>query len=530
MKRTDPAKLSRYADLRSSGQTIHGAARAAGITYGSAQRAEKRERIKDRLRKRDEFTSSDPVRAPRRNNGIYSWSLEAIRKARDDQMRGKFAGPVALAKALRTDTAMFTAYHNRIAPQSAIEALLVAKPGDRGERARARAAVSCIVPRSTLAGINGTMADHGVAIGYVEQEINEEGTRTDFRLTEWPLEFVDWDESRECLMTRTRNNPERTPIVHGDGRWIIFRKFDRDPWTQEACVIPGAILWYGHMNGMRDWGSATGAHGRPKIMGVLPEGVSTQSDEGKKYLSLLADLADGEIPAGVAPFGSETDMLFNGSTAWQIFERFGSTLEKAAARIYLGTDATMGSQGGAPGIDIAALFGVATTKVQGDFTAIEEALRTGFYEPWAAINYGDSAYAPTLVYQLPDTDSQEQVEEYDARLQKFFAALEKHKSNGMVVDQPTICKLAAKYKIDEPMLSTNTARAVPITVTPSTNEKIFSIDELRMSQGGTATGTPRGAMTIAQADTADQAAADAKTAAAQAAAANAQPAPAAVPA
>jgi hypothetical protein len=537
---TDPAKLSRYTDLRAGGESIRGAARDAGISYGAARRAEKpeqRERIKDRLRKKEDFAASDPVRAPRRSlNSVFSWSLEAIRKARDDQMRGKFFGPVMLARALRTDTAMFAAYHNRIAPQSAIEALLVAKPGDRGERAKARAAVSCIVPRATLAGINGTLANHGIAIGYIEQEVNDEGTRVDFRLIEWPLEFVEWDESRECLMTRTRDNPQREPIVHGNGRWVVFRKFDRDPWTQEACVIPGAILWYGHMNGMRDWGSATGSHGKPKLLGILPQGVSIGSDEGAKYVAMLADLADGEIPAGVAPFGSDTDMLFNGSTAWQIFDKFGSTLEKASARIYLGTDATMGSQGGAPGVDIAALFGVAVTKIQGDFTAIEEALRTGFYEPWAAFNYGDSAYAPMLVYQLPDVDSQKQVTETDIRRKAFFVALKEYKSNGMTVDQTVINALAAEYKIVPPTLGAATASAVPITVTPTTNEKIFTITELRMSQGGTAHPDPaRGAMTITQAEEADKAAAEARlaaqTAAADAAAAaNEPPAPAPEPA
>lgn len=462
---TDPAKLSRYTALRADGGSVRGSARDAGITYGAAQRAEKRERVKDRLRKKADFPASDPLRAPRRNANLFSWSLEAIRKARDDQMRGKFFGPVMLAKALRTDTAMFSAYHNRIAPQSAIEAILVAKPGDRGERAKARAAVSCIVPRATLAGINGTLANHGLAIGYIEQEVNDEGTRVDFRLTEWPLEFVEWDESRECLMTRTRDNPQREAIVHGDGRWIVFRKFDRDPWTQEACLIPGAILWYGHMNGMRDWGGATSSHGRPKLLGELPAGQSLQNGateqtpENKRYVDMLADLADGEIPAGVAPAGTKTTLLYNGSTAWQIFDKFGATLEKAAARIYLGTDATMGSQGGAPGIDIAALFGVATTKIQGDFTAIEEALRTGFYEPWAALNYGDSAYAPMLVYQLPDVDSQKQVIEKHERRAKFWEAFDKLKANGMIVDQPTINVLAAEYKIEPPTLGAEAAAA-----------------------------------------------------------------------
>lgn len=504
---------------------VRAVARETGLNPGTVQRAsktgrasvaalEKLERVKSRLREKDEFAGANAVAAPRREKGIFSWSLETIRLARDEQMRGQFKNPVMLARAMRTDDALFTAYHNRIAPQMAIEAILVAAPGARGERARAKALTSCIVPKATLAGIQGTLANHGIAIGYILQETNEEGTRTDFKLTEWPLEFVRYDETRECLVTRVRDGAAEVPIVHGDGRWVVFKKYDDRPWTQEACILPGSLLWAAHAEGIKDWASASKSHGQAKIVGELPAGMSLQSSaaltpEAASFIQMLQDMVEGEIGAGIRPAGSKTDFLSNGSTAWQVFSELILDRKKAAAYIYLGTDATLGAQGGAPGVDISALFGVATTKIQGDFAAIQDGLRTGFYEPWTAINEGDSRNAPTLVYQIPDTDTEQQVEQLAKRRTAFFAALEQYTKAGMVVDQETVNKLAAEHKVCPPTLAPAAQKAVKLDVTPSDVAKVFTIDEVRASQGGAPLGTPRGSMTIPQAEAADQAQASA---------------------
>lgn len=460
------------------------------------------ERIKDRLRVAEEFKGVAPAAARRRDNAVYTWDLASIRAARDCQLRGEFQRAVALAAALRTDAAAFSAYHNRIAPHAALATRLVAAPGARGLPTRNRAASSVIVARTTLQGLVGTMANHGIAIGYNEQEASRDGSRIDFRLTEWPLEHVQWNSSLQQLETSVDFGGQREPIVHGNGRWTVFRKFEVEPWRQEACILPAALMWAGHATAMKDWAAATTAHGQSKIVGELPEGWTLRDDAGNltseaaAFLEMLQDLVSGEVGAGVKPHGSNVAFVANGSNAWQVFKELATDIEKAFARIYLGTDAIMGSVGGAPGVDIAQLFGVATTKVQGDCTALEEGLRVGVYEPWTAINEGDSRNAPRLVYDLPDPDEQQQATNYDARLSALLARVKDLKEGGYVVEQPEVDSLARYYKVDAPQLAPIANRAVPLTLAPTDLAKVVRVDEARASQGLAPIGDTRGQKTL----------------------------------
>ncbi len=456
------------------------------------------ERIKDRLRTADEFKASRaPLKAPRRQRSTLSWSLETIRAARDAQMRGDFQLPVALAKMMRTDDAIFVARNNRLAPQSAIATELVSAGGARGDAARRKAMSSCITPRTVLQGIAGDLADHGVAIGYIKQELNEEGTRTDFELTQWPLEHVKQNESTEQLETRV-DGGAREIIQHGNGRWIVFKKCANEPWTQEAAVLPGALIWAAHAEGLKDWVQASTSHGQAKIIGELPEGVALQDDDGnltpeaEAFLELLQDLVSGEVGAGLRPHATKTEFVSNGSNAWQVFMELIMNREKAAARVYLGTDAILGSVGGAPGVDIAQLFGVATTKIQGDFEAIEQGLNTGLFQPWAAVNEGDSRYAPRLRYLMPDPDASKHVEDFDARLEKLLKRAHELKAEGMAVEQPMIDRLCKTYNIDPPIMLAPVAGKTPaILPTPSGFESSIRVREMRAAGGLDPTGDPK---------------------------------------
>lgn len=422
-----------------------------------------------KVREAKEFEISRAVSntPPRTKQDSYSWDIARIRQARDDQLRGKFLLPVQLARAMRTDDALFVPRLNRLAPLSCLTAEVVGHESARGDAVKKRALASIVHSRQVLEGIAGTLVDHGIAIGYVRHYPNDDGTAINMVLEEWPLESVEWNESRERLEARTREFTT-VPIVHGDGHWIVFAKFAQFPWTQDACILPGGLVWAAHAEGIANWAGSAKSHGLSRLLGELPEGVATHTEAGAltdqayAFIQLLADVVSGETPFGLKPTGSKTEFVSDNSTAWQVFDTLATDRSKAGARIYQGTDATLGSAGGAPGVDIATLFGVATTRVQGDIEAIERGLRTGLYEPWTAINVGDSRLAPSLKYQIPDADADAKSSESAGRYKRLFETITGLRGVGVQVTQQEVNRFCRELGISPAVtLTSTTAPAVP---------------------------------------------------------------------
>jgi hypothetical protein len=259
------------------------------------------------------------------------------------------------------------------------------------------------------------------------------------------------------------------------------------------------------------------------MVGRLPEGFAVTDEEGaftkeaQAFLSLMQALANGEAGAAIAPPGSTTDFVSNGSTAWQIFSELIQNREKAAARIYQGTDAALGSVGGAPGVDISQLFGVATTILQGDFNAIETGLRTGLYEPWTAINEGTSRYAPRLEYQMPDPDKDSKRAELARGEERLMSAIKERRAQKLAVEQDDVDMLASLYGVSPaPLLASVDKQTSTIVLAPTDIAKVVRVREARASQGLPPFGDKRDDMTITQLDTWLQQQADIATNAAQA--------------
>lgn len=200
-------------------------------------------------------------------------------------------------------------------------------------------------------------------------------------------------------------------------------------------------------------------------------------------LQLLLAIVSDDSPVGIRPAGSKTDFLTNTSTAWQIFSELARNGEKHAARIYLGTDAILGAQGGAPGVDIAKLLGVSVTIVQGDFGAIGRGLRTGVIEPWAAINFGDSRLAPSRVYMIPDQDADAARESLAKRTEAFYAEIEKARSSGFVITQEFVNAVAERYGVQAPTLPEEAKKAPAIVLAPTDIARVVTVNEARASAG-----------------------------------------------
>lgn len=431
-------------------------------------------RIAPKVRTAEEFTATHGtklLRPVQRTTGGTSWTLERIRAARDAQLAGQFYLPVELARSTRTDDALFAARRNRIAPQTSIATQLRPVDSERGARACARATASIFAPKSVLRSIHGTMADHGVAIGYVDHEVNEDGTRVDMRLSEWPLEHVRWNASREILETQTRLEGLQD-IVHGDGRWIIFRKDSALPWTHEACILPASMIWAAHAGGLADWAAASTSHGQAKIIGELPAGVSLQGADGLSpdahaFLDMLQDVVSGAMGAALRPAGSKTEFLANGSSAWQVFSELIKDRTGAAWRVYCGTDAGLGSKGGAPGVDIAALFGIESTILQSDLGAIEDGLNSGLVVPWTAINEGSSQYAPRWEYLTPDPDAAAKSAEKASARERLTTTLKAMREQHLIVDQALVDQLAKEFGVSPaPKLAPTPVAAAPAAPAP----------------------------------------------------------------
>lgn len=430
-----------------------------------------------RIRTADEFNTRSLIptlRSPIVPSGAWTWNLEEVMRARDAQQSGYFVSAVRLAESLRTDDAAFTATQNRLAPERCIGVKMRPGKGTAASRICNEAdglfgPLGVGVKPSTLADINRTLADHGVAVGVNIWTPRADGSRVDVELKSWPLEFVFWNTAARCLVTRVDpqpmvdsallpgmpvdryGNPQLSstlvPIIHGDGRWVIFQKSDFMPWRQDAAILSAAMVYAAHAFAIRDWSKNSATHGSAKVVGELPEGfdLDIESPHVLKFMQLLEDIAASETPYGVKPFGSKVDIMASQSRMHEVFAELALNREKALHRVYCGTDAALGAQGGAPGIDVEQLFGVSTTIVQGDLRCLERGIFEGTIEPWTAVNHGDSAQAPYREYLVPDTDAGIRADQKAKQQTAFIAALAALRSAGIQLTQPMVDDLAGAY-------------------------------------------------------------------------------------
>jgi len=456
-------------------------------------------------------TASDYPRAPeltqvRKRTPQLGWTLESIRSARDAQSQGNFGPAAQLAKAMQGDDPIFVARSNRAAPLTELTTRLQSTGGTRGEPIAKAAAIGVSVPRYALASLGVTMAMHGVSFGYNRRTRSEDGSREDFRLEEWPIESVRWIEAKGSFFARTADG--EVPITHGDGYWTVFKKYDLQPWLQEAAILALALVFAAHLEAIRAWGGAINSHGMAKIVGELPAGMALLSDDGvslspeaQSFLDMLADIVSGDAGAGIIPAGAKANFISNTSSAWQVFSELINNRERAAARILLGNDGMLGSSTSAPGVDVATLFGVAAAKVKGDVSALEIGLYEGVFMPWAAVNYADSSRAPRYVFEIPSEDANEKIDQRQKATDSLFSLLDRYRSSGMEITQVTIDVLAELYGVEPvPKLAAVASRSVPLALAPTDVAKVVRAREARASQGLEPFGDERDDMTIAQLD------------------------------
>lgn len=456
--------------------------------------ASKRARVVRQGGEFDDRALRSIVKPPLIPPSAYSWSIEDIVKAREAQMAGRFRMPARLAESFGADDALFTARKVRLSPVQALSIDIQAGRGPKADVIASEAqalfgSAGIAIGSETERSIRQHLADHGVAFAAVSWVPRADGSRLDPLLTAWPIEFVWWHPTDDCYVTQLRHfdeDPELSPsmsqpapvatsvpierIIHGNGRWIVFRKSEVLPHRMDAAVLPASLVWASHAFAMRDWRKGSSAHGNPKVVGQLPEGTALTDEAGAlttdaaAFLQLVSAVASQDQPVGIKPFGSSIDYITNPSRAWEVWKELADKAEKAAARIYLGTDGILGAQGGAPGVDVQALFGVATGEIQSDLAAIGRGIQSGLISPWAALNFGDDKQAPTRSYVFPDPDESAVREDFAKRNAAFLSDVQQYRAAGFVVDQALVAKVANAHGVPVPMLPA--APAAPVTPAP----------------------------------------------------------------
>lgn len=431
---------------------------------GAPSKRARKTRSKQEFDLRDLATAFTPPKDPQ---NAYSWNLTDIVTARNEQMRGRFRLPAEMAKGMRTDAAMAVPWKNRLAVPRCLGVELVPAKGARGASIANEAEGSfgnegvSITPDGA-ADIQDCLVDHGLAVAQCTPKVRDDGSRVDITVSPWPIKFVRWDPTDQVLKTQTEGGPE-VPIVHGDGRWLVFKQHEIDPWTKDAAILPGCLVWARHATSLQHWIKGSAVHASAKAIAELPLGVALKGKDGKVSLEakammeLLKLIVSADSPFGIRPAGSKIDFIASQSTAWQIWNELSANAERWGARIYTGSDAMLGSKGGAPGVDIVALFGVLTTLVQGDVAALERGFATAI-DIWCALNFGDSTLAPRRRYKLPDPDAAARVEIVSKRRTAFYADIKAARENGFEVNQDYVDATAKEYEVDPPKLA-----AAPVT-------------------------------------------------------------------
>lgn len=445
---------------------------------------------------------------PKWDTGVFSWSLAQIRQARDAQMRGEFKLAAALADSFKTDESMYVALKNRLDALDAIGFELVKGEGENADRILCEGlelygpdGVACT--SDTMRDIRANRINHGVGIGHIVQIPRENGSRIDFVLEHWPIKHCRYDQQKRCLVTTVEGATGEVEIHHGDGEWLEFKTSENEPWKKDAAVLPGALVWAAHAFAANDWAKGSRSHGNAKVVGEMPEGYSIEDENGitreaQQFLALLNGIANDDSPSGIKPYGSKLEYLTNNSTAWQVWQALMDNRERAAARIYLGTDGTLGAQGGAPGVDITALFGVSAIIVQGDLKRDRAALNSGLFAPWCAVNHGDSAACFTIRYLTPDQDEEAVRSNYADRSAKFQAALKAAKENGFMIDQAFVNTEAERYGVAPPRLAVGNPKSADYYAWEAEGG-VWTIDEIRENKGEGPKADGSGALTIPQA-------------------------------
>jgi hypothetical protein len=390
------------------------------------------------------------LRSYARATGLGSWTEESIVVAREAQAQGRFKLAAPLGRAIMSEPSIAKAVVNRLAPQRGLKRRirspnpLTGSPQAILDEAIATfTGASSSLPANVLIIVFLQLAIHEISIGQIQWEERADGSRQDAFLTNFDLEYVEWNELDRKLYAWTTEG--RVEIVHGDGRWVVFTKAADRPWAL-AALLALAMLWADLAFGRKYRSRNAKSHGDDKWVGVLPEGVPIDSDEGTKMLVELLKMYEPQR-AMLVPFGGTVKREEAMGQNWQIFKEQIDGGGKDASGILLGSDGPTQTAGG----DYKKswmLFGVRNDIVEGDLLAVGEAISTGMVRPWSIRNFKRWDRLEYF-WLLPDADDDARRESIATRRDNFNRIVTESRAAGLLVDACFIDRLWRSLGLDE---------------------------------------------------------------------------------
>ena len=397
------------------------------------------------------------------------WTVERMRQAIHWHDRGRFKESHAASEKVTQHAIIFGALENRTAPTLRFPRSV--KGGTRGldRRVREEAEVLFVGSGRELGPAFPSLRETLRALAMLgfqwwqttyEPSPADDGTVVPVTQA-WPAHAIRHElESRRWFATT--NEEGEVELVPGDPRWTLIGGDQHDPngkpWLRGAIRAIGREFVDGAF-AANDRSEYSDAHGMPKPVGTLPEGVAlgpkqdadgnavpSEGDQAFESLQALADSRSGAL----FPFGMKFEMLAAGVGAAQVFKDILESVAANAAIVFLGTDGTM--KAGSGGVYSSPQFGaVAEARVADDVEAIATGC-TRILMLWKARNYPAAKVALRAVIEMPDTQRDARTKSISERRVALVAAIEAERKAGFTLTQERVNELAGELDLSPPIL------------------------------------------------------------------------------
>lgn len=268
----------------------------------------------------------------------------------------------------------------------------------------------------------------------------------------WPVSATRWDQARRTWVALTQEEGA-VDIDPEDPRWTLVADGDR-PWLSGA-IRPISPEYMEAMFSKDDRADYADQHGRPKPVGILPDGISVEDEVGQAAQQAMEQFREPEASA-IFPHGMNVQQFPPSAEVAALFKDIIEDDAAGVAIALLGTDGTMSK--GTGGVYSSPIFsGVAEARVAADVTVVKRAAQQVIAR-WRARNYPTAA-TPKATIWMPDSDRDMRTKSLAERLLLLHKIIDVEAANGFTVTQGRVNDLAKRLDVPPPTVASMGYRA-----------------------------------------------------------------------